>query len=199
MLYSRLLKVSSKALCLLSLLALTAVLGLGQATSGNITGNVQDQSGGAVPNATVTITDLDRGAVYHVQTAGDGNFSQTHLLAGHYQVKVETAGFGVYEANATVEVDATTPLTVKLSTANITTTVEVTDATPLLTTDRAEIADTLTGQQVQDLPVLDRNVTNLLLTVPGSLERTGCMALCSNSCGTTSPMPPINSRALILL
>ena len=49
------------------------------------------------------------------------------------------------------------------------TSVEVTDAIPLLTTDRAEVATTLTGAEVQQLPVLDRNVTNLLLIVPGAL------------------------------
>ncbi|MGA8028944.1 MAG: TonB-dependent receptor [Bryobacteraceae bacterium] len=139
-----------------------------QATSGNIAGTIQDATGAAVPNANITITDLDRGTVYHVEDSADGNFSQTHLLAGHYQVKVESPGFGAFTANATVEVDATTPLTVKLEPANVRTSIEVTDATPLITTDRAEIATTLTGGQVEQLPVLDRNVTNLLLTIPGT-------------------------------
>ncbi len=150
-------------------LLLTSSALFGQAVSGNISGTVQDPTGAAVPNAAITITDLDRGAVYHLQSSGDGNFSQTHLLAGHYQIKVTSAGFGVFTANATVEVDATTPLDVKLAPANVQTSVEVTDATPLLTTDRAEVSTSLTGGQVQQLPVLDRNVTNLLLIVPGAL------------------------------
>jgi hypothetical protein len=140
-----------------------------QAVSGNIAGTVQDPTGAAVPNATITITDLDRGTVYHIQSSSDGNFSQTHLLAGHYQVKVESPGFGAFTANATVQVDATTSVDAKLSPANVQTSVQVTDVTPLLTTDRAEIATTLTGTQVQQLPVLSRNVTNLLLTIPGTL------------------------------
>ncbi|MBV8812557.1 MAG: TonB-dependent receptor [Acidobacteriaceae bacterium] len=147
---------------------LLAAMAFGQAVSGNISGTISDPSGAAVPNATVTITDLDRGAVYHVQSSSDGNFSQTHLLAGHYQVTVESPGFGKFTANAMVEIDATTPLDVKLAPASVQTSVEVTDVTPLLTTDRAEIATTLTGTQVQQLPVLDRNVTNLLLIVPGT-------------------------------
>ena len=140
----------------------------GQAVSGNIAGTVQDSTGAAIPNATITITDVDRGSVYHTQSSSDGNFSQTHLLAGHYQIKVESPGFGAFTANATVQVDATTSVDVKLSLANVQTSVQVTDVTPLLTTDRAEIATTLTGTQVQQLPVLDRNVTNLLLVVPGT-------------------------------
>jgi hypothetical protein len=139
-----------------------------QATSGNITGTVVDSSGAALPNAQITITDLDRGSVYHVQTSSDGNFSQTHLLAGRYRVVVENAGFSTLSENAIVGVDATTQLSIKLTPGQVQTTIEVSGASPLLTTDRAEVATTLTGTQLQQLPVLDRNVTNLLLQIPGT-------------------------------
>ena len=154
---------------LLALALLASSVVFGQAVSGNIGGTIQDSSGTAIPDASITITDLDRGSVYTLKSSSDGNFSQTHLLAGRYQVKINHPGFGEFTANATVQVDATTPIDVKLSPANVQTTVKVTDATPLLTTDRAEVATTLTGTQVQQLPVLDRNVTNLLLIVPGAL------------------------------
>src|ERR1700722_10113259 len=52
----------------------------GQAVSGNIAGTVLDSTGAPVPDAAITITDLDRGAVYNLKSSGDGNFSQTHLL-----------------------------------------------------------------------------------------------------------------------
>lgn len=158
------------------LLAVAAVLFCGsgllwsQAVSGNIAGTVDDASGASVPNAKITVTDLDRGTTFHTESSADGNYSQTHLLAGHYQVKVESPGFGAYTARADVQVDATTRLDVLLQPANVQTSVEVTDATPLLTTDRAEIATTLTGAQVQQLPVLDRNVTNVLLVIPGAQQ-----------------------------
>src|ERR1700729_1605738 len=147
------------------LLASTA---FSQATSGNIAGTVVDASGAALTNAKITITDLDRGTAYHVESNSDGNFSQTHLLAGRYRVTVESTGFSTYSANASVQVDATTPLSITLTPGQVQTTVEVSDATPLLTTDRAEVATTLTASQGAELPVLDRNVTNLLLEVPGT-------------------------------
>jgi hypothetical protein len=103
-----------------------------QAVSGNIAGTVQDATGAAVPNANVTITDLDRGSVYQTQSGSDGNYSQTHLLAGRYQVKVQSAGLGAFTAGATVQVDATTRLDVTLTPANVQTTVSVTDVTALL-------------------------------------------------------------------
>ncbi|MBV9759111.1 MAG: TonB-dependent receptor [Acidobacteriaceae bacterium] len=139
-----------------------------QAVSGNIGGTVHDATGSVVPGAKITITDLDRGTAYNLESSTDGNFSQTHLLAGHYQVRVQAPGFGAFTANATVEVDATTQLDVALAPGRLETSVVVTDVTPLLTTDRAEISTTLTGGQVEQLPVLNRNVTNLLLEIPGT-------------------------------
>jgi hypothetical protein len=159
---------TSRLLVFLLYFALLAGVAAAQAVSGNISGIVRDASGAVVPNANIEITDLDRGAVYHLQSNTDGNYAQTHLLAGHYQVKVDSTGFGSFTANATVEVDATTRLDATLNLANTQTTVSVTDATPLLTTDRAEIGTTLTGRQVEQLPVLDRNLTNLILVVPGT-------------------------------
>lgn len=139
-----------------------------QAVSGNITGTVRDASGAVVPGVEITITDLDRGTVFHAQSASDGNYSQTHLLAGRYRIEAHSAGFGSFNGEANVEVDATTRVDPQLSVASVQTSVNVTEATPLLTTDRAEVATTLSGAQIQQLPVLDRNVTNLLLVIPGT-------------------------------
>src|SRR6266568_713115 len=71
--------------------------GMGQAVSGNIVGTVTDPAGAAIPNAQVTISDLDRGTTYQTVTNTDGNFTQTHLLAGRYQVKIVASGFAPFE------------------------------------------------------------------------------------------------------
>lgn len=149
-------------------LALRAVVCVGQAVSGNIDGTVADQSGAAVPGADVTVTDLERGTIYHTVANGEGNFSQIHLLAGHYQVKIDGAGFASFTATATVQVDATTRVEATLRPAGAESTVTVTGDTPLLMTDRAEVSTTLTSTEVEQLPVFDRNVTNLLLVIPGT-------------------------------
>jgi hypothetical protein len=83
-------------------------------------------------------------------------------------VKIEGTGFAAFQAKATIEIDATTRLDATLQPQNAATTITVTDAVPLITSDRAEIATTLTGRQVQQLPSLDRNVTNLILIIPGT-------------------------------
>ena len=93
---------SRMALPAVALIMLCSGMLSAQAVSGNIAGTVQDASGAGVPNTAITITDLGRGSVFHTQSSGDGNYSQTHLLAGRYSVKVGSRGFCAYSATADV-------------------------------------------------------------------------------------------------
>jgi Carboxypeptidase regulatory-like domain len=140
----------------------------GQAVSGSIFGTVTDPAGAVIPSVTVNIRDLDRGIDYHVQTISDGNYIQTHLLAGHYRVTIAQPGFATFVAEANVEVDASTRVDARLAVGKTTATVNVTGETPLLKTDRAELSDTLSANQLASLPVLGRNMTDLMLIMPGA-------------------------------
>lgn len=150
------------------LLLLCSCFVFAQAVSGSLDGTVLDTSGAAFPGASVTITDQDRGTIYRTKSNAAGNFSQTHLLAGNYEIKVESAGFAAFVANATVQVDASTSVNATIVPAGGRTEVTVTTETPVFIVDRAEIATTLSGREVQALPVLDRNLTNLVPVVPGA-------------------------------
>jgi outer membrane receptor protein involved in Fe transport len=153
---------------ILLVFAFSSTIAIGQAVSGNIDGTVTDSSGAAVPSAAVLIRDVDRGTEFRSASNNEGNFGQTHLLAGHYQVKVDHEGFAAFVADVTVQVDATTRVEATLQPAGTQSTVTVTGESPLLMTDRAEVSTTLTSTEVENLPVLDRNVTNLLLVIPGT-------------------------------
>ncbi len=156
-------------LFVLALLALgTTRFSFGQAVSGSIFGTVTDPSGAAVPGAAVTIRDLDRGIDYQLKTNPDANYVQTHLLAGHYRVTIETPGFETFAADATVDVDAATRVDAHLVIGKASSTMTVTTETPLLKTDRAELSDTLSSGELAALPVLGRNMTSLMLVMPGS-------------------------------
>lgn len=67
-----------------------------QAVYGGISGNVIDQSGAAVPHAKVTITDTTKGINYSTLTNESGNYSQTHLIVGTYQIRIDANGFTSY-------------------------------------------------------------------------------------------------------
>jgi hypothetical protein len=141
---------------------------LGQAVYGSISGTVVDSNGAAVSQAKVTITDVGKGVNYVTSTNESGNYSQTHLIVGVYQVRVEMVGFGAYvQRNVNVEVDATTQIDVKLTVGNVGEVVNVTSEAPLLKTERADVSDTITQKAVQELPVLGRDMSLLYFLVPG--------------------------------
>src|SRR5580700_2035970 len=81
----------------------------GQAVFGSIVGTVTDSSGAAVPKAKVTIVDVGKGISYPNTTNETGNYGQTHLIVGVYEVRVEASGFETFvQRNVNVEVDAAT-------------------------------------------------------------------------------------------
>src|SRR5215475_4266373 len=150
------------------LLFFTPAPAFGQAVYGNISGTVVDSSGAAVSQAKVTITDAGKGVNYVTSTNESGNYSQTHLIVGVYEVRVEMAGFTTYvQRNVNVEVDATTQIDLKLTIGNVGEVVNVTSEAPLLKTERADVSDTITQKAVQELPVLGRDMSLLYFLVPG--------------------------------
>ena len=67
-------------------------LATAQATYGSIVGQVVDASGAAIPNATVTVTDVAKGTVLQVTTNGSGEYLASHLIPDAYTIKAVATG-----------------------------------------------------------------------------------------------------------
>ena len=78
------------ASALLAFLSISGQL-YAQAVYGNVVGSVTDASGAAVPNAKITIRDMDRDVSNVTTTNDSGNYSQRYLIVGRYQVRAEAA------------------------------------------------------------------------------------------------------------
>jgi len=149
-------------------LLLVPAASYGQAVYGNITGTVTDSNGAAVPQAKVTITDTGKGVSFTTTTNESGNYTQSHLIVGIYEVRVELAGFDTYvQRNVSVEVDATTQVNARLNVGRVGEVVNVTAEVPLLKTERSDVSDTITQKAVQELPVFGRDLNRLYFLVPG--------------------------------
>ena len=153
---------------IVTLFFLLCEISIGQAVYGNILGTVSDASGAAVANAVIVITDTDRGVSYRTTANESGNYEQTHLLAGHYKITASAPGFSSFESLAEVQIDSSTRVDVRLGVQGQTTQVTVTGETPQLKVDRADVSTTLTTQELGSLPILNRNVTQMLLVTPGT-------------------------------
>ena len=142
-----------------------------QAVYGSIAGTVTDSSGAPIPNATVTVTSVERNTSTSVTSNDSGNYNQSHLIIGHYSVRVEAQGFNVeVQQGVELAIDTVSTVDFRLKPGKVEETVQVTGEAPLLKTERTDVATTLSAAQVQDLPTFGRNFTELLLQTPGAVQ-----------------------------
>jgi Carboxypeptidase regulatory-like domain len=142
----------------------------GQAVYGTIFGTVTDESGAAVPDATITVTAPAKGTAVTVTSNASGDYSVSHLIPDVYDLKVEAKGFKSFETKGIqVQADTAPRIDPTMSVGGAAETVQVNaDEQPQLKTDRADVATVFDQQQVANLPVGDQNFTNLQLLVPGA-------------------------------
>ena len=88
--YSKVLTILFAMLAGMSLLATRLSA---QSTFANLTGTVRDTSGGVVPHANVSLTEVNTNIVQNTSTDGQGNYEFLNLLPGHYVVAVKLTGF----------------------------------------------------------------------------------------------------------
>jgi hypothetical protein len=140
-----------------------------QAVYGSIFGTVTDTSGAAVPNATITVTDVSKGTSTTTQSGASGDYRAEHLIPDTYKVQASAQGFQATVAdNIVVYADTSPKIDLKLGVAGTTTTVEVTAGQPLLETDRSDVSTVLNARAVERLPNLNRNFTAFELLTPGT-------------------------------
>ncbi len=138
--------------------------------AGRLSGTVVDPSGAPIPNATVRLL-LGGGSssVASSTSNGEGIFLFPSIRPETYDVIVEAGGFrknavrGV-KINPSLE----TPLgAIKLELGAVTEVVEVTGASQVVQTTNAEVASTITNEQLRKLPTMNRSPIALLLTQAG--------------------------------
>jgi hypothetical protein len=145
-----------------------------QAVYGSILGTVTDPQGAAVAGAKVTVTDQRKGTVDTTTTNDSGNYSVTHLVPDIYSVRVEAPSFKASEQkDIIVQADAGSRVDMSVQVGGTSETVEVTGEAPQLKTDRADVAVTFNERYVEDLPIFNRNFTQLQLNAPGSQKIVG--------------------------
>jgi len=140
--------------------------GLAQTVNASLGGTVTDASGAVIPGATVVATGIDTGVASKAITNESGAYQLMSLQAGNYRVTAEMPSFQKVTFDPVVlNSGANVRLNFKLPVAGAATTLEVTAAaeSPLLATS-AVIGGLLTGKQILDLPLIDRDATNLALT-----------------------------------
>lgn len=124
-----------------------------QQTRATLTGLVTDPSGAVVPNATIKVVNSATGATTVVKSNSRGSYTAPFLQPGVYTISVQMAGFKSYRhTGVELQVEATVTENIVLQIGNVNQSVVVTAATPMINTANANTGESLTPEEVQDLP-----------------------------------------------
>ncbi len=162
--FGRCIAITILALCTAGTLA-------AQASDGEITGLVKDQSAAPIVGITVTLTNEDSGFIRTTTTDTDGRYRFVALPPGRYSIKTEAAGFKPEVVTGIVltislHVDRDIALTV----GSVQETITVSGEAPPIDTSKGEVSGVVTTQQIDTLPVNTRQYLNLALLMPGTTQ-----------------------------
>jgi len=154
------------------MVSLLAGVAYGQVDQGRIGGVIKDPSGALLPGVTVTVKNQSTGEEKTAISGDAGDYVVTALRPSTYTVKTSLPGFGTAEStSAQVVVGQKLNLDFTLSPATVTTTVNVEAITQtLVDTSSASVGVNVVQREVEALPLNGRQVSQLYLQAPGSVN-----------------------------
>ena len=161
------------------LLAITLVLtstgvnSFGQTiVTGELSGTVTDQTGAAIPGATVTAKNDSSGEIRSANTNQQGEYHLPLLRPGAYTITTTATGFAASQTLGTPSLGQASTLDIHLQVGTVTAVVDVTTEAPLLQNENANIATTLSLVQLENLPVGGGDMMAYLTSTPGAVTNT---------------------------
>jgi hypothetical protein len=166
-------KASLSGVVILALLLAASPSGA-QTATGQITGTVQDSSGGIMTGVKVVVTNQQTGLTRETKTTATGDYVVPLLPVGTYVVTAEHAGFKMaMTSEVPLTVDQIKRVDMQLEAGALSETVEVRSAAIALDTGSATVGHTITEKQVTELPLNGRNFLQLLFLGAGAVQTTG--------------------------
>jgi Carboxypeptidase regulatory-like domain/TonB-dependent Receptor Plug Domain len=163
-------KIVVSVLVCLGMVVLCATMAHAQsAGTGAITGTLTDPQGRAVPGATVTATSAATNQERTEMTGSSGDYKFSLLNPGTYRLKFTAAGFKTTEVSGVnVTTTETTTVDKVLEVGTITQTVTVESSVETLQTESSTLGTTVSGSQINALPMANGNYTEILSLSAGT-------------------------------
>ncbi len=132
-----------------------------------VQGTVQDNSGGIIPSAKVTLTNVDKKVTQTARASDSGVYRFSSLAPGNYQISAAATGFSSTSTAFALNTAETRNVPITLSVGSVSTKVEVTTQQPLLDTSDSRNQLTLNSAALEELPLAARNPLALITLAPG--------------------------------
>ena len=183
------------AICALAALFVGANVAWAQEVTATITGTVTDSTGAAVAGATVTAKSVERGTVFKDVSNDLGFYRISQLTVGNYELRVEKDGFqtAMYPA-FTLVLNQVARIDVALKVGQVSQTIEVTGAAPVLKTEATQVDTMINGATNDSLPLASRNYVQLTLLAPGAVSTDPSSFNNGNNTGGYGGRPLINGN-----
>ena len=142
-----------------------------QSGQADVQGIVSDPGGAFVAGAQVVLLNTESGDKRVVKTAPDGRYSFPTVAPGHYSLNISAPSFSPETINGlTIELDNHVNQNVLLKVGGANDTVEVTSLVPQVDTSSYDVGGVIRQDQINDLPIQNRQYLNLALLVPGTSQ-----------------------------
>lgn len=162
----------------------------GQTNRGGITGTITDSNGGTIPGAKVTITNVGTNQSTTVTSSKDGVFSVSALEPVVYNVLVEATNFKrALIQNVKIDTASVATVNVTVEAGSVNETVDIQADAQIVNADSGTLSQTITERQLRDLPLNNRSVLDLAVTMPNVSGDTGSEDV---DAGFGTPQPGFN-------
>jgi hypothetical protein len=152
----------------LFLAATSTTTTLAQAGSSTITGTVKDPTDAVIPGVTVRVVNIDTGVQVDTVTNDDGVFRISALVPGNYTIQAELPGFSkLSRGPLNLQVSQTLAIDLPLVVGEVSSTVSITDAAPLMQSQTSDIGQIIDRQKLEALPLPNRAASSLAALTPG--------------------------------
>jgi len=138
-------------------------------TNASITGSITDESGGALPGASVTVTDSATGSVHKILTNSAGVYNVPGLPGGTYKVTAEMTGFQTQtKTDVSLVASAVQKVSFTMKIAARNEQIEVSaKAENLLLEQSSSVGVVLPEEKISELPLVSSNVLDLIKVMGG--------------------------------
>src|SRR5262245_44696183 len=125
-----------------------------QATTGNITGTIVDQTGAVIVGAAIAVRNVDTNITRIVPTGPEGRYSLPALPIGNYEITIDQPGFGkVVRGPVVLTLDQTAVVDAELKPAGVTSEITtISEDAPILNLANAEVGVRFDEQRLSNLP-----------------------------------------------